>query len=76
MATTLEQIQALAEQLSLEEKKRAIEIMQELIYAETPKSELPPGTPGSFFLKFSFAPEEVDVVNRAMEECERIYPDE
>lgn len=76
MSTMLEQLQALAEQLSLEEKKRAIEIMQELIDADTSKSELPPGTPGSFFLKFSFSPEDADAIEQAIEECERVYPDE
>lgn len=77
MSTSLDQLQTLAEQLSLEEKKRAIEIMQALIDAETSKPELPPGTSGSFFLKFHIPIEDVEIMERVIQEdCEGMYPDE
>ena len=76
MSAALEQIQSLAGQLSLEEKKRAIEIMQALIDAEKPISELPLGAPGSVLLRFSLPEEDVDAMERTIQDFETVYPDE
>ena len=79
MSTTLDQLQALAEQLSLEEKKRALEFIQELVNAEPSQSDLPPGTSGSSLrnVRFSMSYEEAESVKRAiMEDRERSIHDE
>jgi hypothetical protein len=73
MSTTLEQLHALAEQLSPNDQKQVLEIMEELLHRKTPESDLPPGKPGSVLLRFSLPPEDVDAMERAiMEYCERV----
>ena len=68
MATMLEQLKALAEQLSLEEKKRGLEFIRELIKAEVGESVLPPGSPGSVLLRFSLPEEDVDAMEQTITE--------
>ena len=68
MSTPLEQLKALAEQLSLEEKKRGLEFIRELVRAETGESVLPPGSPGSVLLRFSLPEEDVDTMEQTITE--------
>lgn len=67
MATTLEQILALAEQLSPDKQKAALRYIQQLAESEgILEPELPSGTPGSFYLKFSFHPEDAERIEQAI----------
>lgn len=43
MSTTLEQIHALADQLSPDDRRQVLELMEELVYKENPGSDLPLG---------------------------------
>ncbi len=78
MATVFEELQAVVEQLSPDNQQRVLEFAQDLKQATTslPKSKLPPGTPGSVLLRFSLPLEDAEEMERALEDCERIEPDE
>ena len=80
MATTLEEIYALAEQLSPEKQREALRFMQELAETEgISKPDLPPGTPSSALLNvhFSLSEEEADAMWRViMEDRERSIQDD
>lgn len=81
MATTVEEIQSLVEQLSPEYQRRVLEIVQEMTQElqaiqSLPKSTLPPGTPGWKLLRFTVSPEDAAIMEKALEDCERIERDE
>ncbi len=81
MSNVLEKIYTLAEKLSPQDQQRALEILEELAlsHQEHPSlSKLPPGTSGKdlLALKFSMSPEDIDAMEKAIEDCERIEPDE
>ncbi len=85
MATVLEEIHKIVERLSLDQQQRVLEFAQRLtqIYRGTaplslPTTPLPPGTPGSALLQMHFisSREDAEAMERALEDCERIEPDE
>ena len=82
MSTVLERIHTLIDLLSPEQQEQVLVLMQELTQKRqevSSKSKLPPGTSGKALLalKFSLSPEEVDTMEKAIEEgCERIEPDD
>ena len=87
MATVSEEINALVERLPVDRQKWVLEYVQRLVQADQdsnrnrvalPKTPLPPGKPSSALLNFrSTLPlEDVEAMERALEDCERIEPDE
>lgn len=81
MSNTTEKIRTLVEKLSPQDQQQVLDLIEELsqMHRETGRvSELPPGTPGKALLDlhFSMSQEEVDSMERAIEDCERIDPDE
>ncbi len=81
MATIPEEIRTIVEHLSPDYQKRVLEFAQELAQtdytlASLPTTVPPPGTPGSVLMRFKLPPEDVDAMERALEDCERIEPDE
>lgn len=82
MSTILEKIKILAAKLSPEQQEQVLVLIQELAHKQQEVSstlKLPPGTPGKALLalKFSLSPEDVDAMEKAIEEdCERIEPDD
>jgi hypothetical protein len=81
MSNTTEKIHTLVEKLSPQDQQQVLDLIEELSQMHrgaTPVSELPPGTPGKALLdlRFSLSPEEVDSMEKAIEDCERIDPDE
>lgn len=76
MSTTLEQIHTLADQLSPDDRRQVLELMEELIHKKNLESTLPPGSPGSVLLRFSLPEEDVDAMELAIQEFEKVYPDE
>ena len=80
MATRLEEIHALVEQLSPDYQQRVLEFAQELAQMHQftmslPETKLPPGTPGKDLLRFKLPLEDAEAMERALEDCERIEPD-
>ncbi len=85
MENIIEQLRDLMEQLSPENQRRVLAYAQELarsqrIILSLPKTPLPPGTPGRVLLaamqNSKLAPEDIDAMEQALEDCERIEPDE
>lgn len=85
MASVLEEIHKIVERLPLDHQKRVLEFAQRLTqtYRTTvplsiPTTPLPPGTPGSALLQLRFmsSREDAEAMERALEDCERIEPDE
>jgi hypothetical protein len=83
MATIPEEIHTIVERLSPDYQRRVLEFAQELAQtdytlASLPRTPLPPGTPGSVLLKLRFmsSKEDVEAMERALEDCERIEVDE
>jgi len=85
MATVLEELNKIVEQLPPERQRRVLEFAQRLTRADQssmpltlPTTPLPPGTPGSVLqqLHFLSSQEDVEAMERALEDTERIEPDE
>ena len=81
MATPIEEIHKLFEQLSPDRQRRVLEYAQILAQTDRlatfpPTTPLPPGTPGRALLRFKLPPEDVEAMELALEDCERIEPDE
>ena len=85
MATTIEEIQALVKRMSPDRQKRVLEFARDLVQPERaisslPKTPLPPGTSGAALLTTLFnlklPIEDVEAMEKALEDCERIEPDE
>jgi phage shock protein A len=108
MATTLEELKVVVEQLSIRHQRRVLEfayelaqLQQEIVRLERkiaqlqqqkitqrepastsrlpmslPTTKLPPGRPGSALLRFTLPPEDIEAMEEALEDCERIDPDE
>jgi hypothetical protein len=77
MATPIEEINKLFEQLSPDRQRRVLEYAQNLAKTDRqapflPTTPLPPGTPGRALLRFKLPPEDVDAMELALEDCERI----
>ncbi len=85
MATTIEEIQALVKRLPPDDQQQVLEFAQGLArlhraLSSLPKTPLPPGTPGAALittlLGLKLSSEDIDAMERALEDCERIEPDE
>ncbi len=81
MATIPEEIHTIVERLSPDYQRRVLEFAQELAQtdytlASLPRTALPPGTLGSVLMRFKLPLEDVEAMERALEDCERIEPDE
>ena len=69
------------ERLSPDYQRRVLEFAQGLsqtdyTIASLPTTALPPGTPGNVLVRFKLPLEDVEAMERALEDCERIEPDE
>ena len=85
MATILEEISKIVERLSPESQQKVLEFVQKLTQADQtstplslPTTPLPPGTSGSTLLQLRFlsSREDVEAMERALEDCERVEEDE
>jgi hypothetical protein len=81
MATMPEEIRSLVERLSPDLQQQVLKFAKGLArthkdIAALPKSPLPPGTPGPTLLRFKLPSEDVEAMERALVDCERIEPDE
>ncbi|HET9920439.1 MAG TPA: hypothetical protein VFQ30_11395 [Ktedonobacteraceae bacterium] len=77
MATVPEEIFAITERLSPDDQRRVLEFAQELVQihrrrASLPRSTPPPGKPGKALLGFKLPLEDVEAMERAIEDCERV----
>ncbi len=83
-ANELAQLQQ--EIVRLEKKIAQLQLQQKITQQEPastarpplslPASKLPPGMPGSALLRFTLPPEDIEAMEEALEDCERIDPDE
>jgi hypothetical protein len=81
MATMPEEIRSLVERLSPDLQRQVLKFAKGLARTRKeavplPKTPLPPGTPGPVLLRFKLPREDVEAMERALEDCERIEPDE
>ena len=81
MASMPEEIRSLVERLSPDLQQQVLKFAKGLArthkdIAALPKTPLPPGTPGPTLLRFKLPSEDVEAMERALEDCERIEPDE
>jgi hypothetical protein len=80
MATMPEEIRSLVERLSPDLQQQVLRFAKGLArthkdIAALPKTPLPPGTPGPTLLRFKLPSEDVEAMERALEDCERVEPD-
>ncbi|HEX6484825.1 MAG TPA: hypothetical protein VF043_38770 [Ktedonobacteraceae bacterium] len=76
MATVSEELHALVDRLSLDNQRRLLELAQMLNETDPylmsfPKSKLPPTRPGSALRHFNIPLEDVEVMERALEDCDQ-----
>jgi hypothetical protein len=81
MPSVFEEIRVVVERLSPDYQLRVLKFAQELsqtdqISSSFPATSLPQGTPGSDLLGFSLPSEDAEAIEKALEDCERIDPDE
>jgi hypothetical protein len=77
MATIPEELETLLARLSEADKRRLLEYAPALASAKPfPRSPLPPGSPPDALLRIRVSPEVGEAMERALEESERIEPDE
>jgi hypothetical protein len=81
MATMPEEIRSVVEQLSPDLQRQVLKFAQRLAQSNRdtvplPKTPLPPGTPAATLLRFKLPIEDTEAMERALEDCERIEPDE
>ena len=77
MATIPEELESLLARLSAADQRRLLEYARALASAEPfPRSPLPPGTSGEALARLRAGPEVGEAIERALEECERIDPNE
>jgi hypothetical protein len=83
MATVIEKINELVEQLPPDRQEWVLEYLQRLTQTRKdhyldnlPRTPLPPGTPSSVLLNFKVTMplEAAEAMERALEDCERIEP--
>lgn len=78
MSTIAEELTALLAQLPPSEQERVLNFARDL--ARPPivvkHSPLPPGTPGSVVAQLRVSPEVGEAMQQALEDTERIWPDE
>ena len=77
MATMSDEIASLLAHLPPRDQERVLNFVRELahppVFAHTP---LTPGTPGHVVAKLRVSPEAGEAMEQALEETERIWPDE
>ena len=77
MATIAEELASLVAQLPPNEQERVLRFARELAHPPIfPHTPLPPGTPGSVVAKLRVSPEVGEAMEQALEDTERIWPDE
>lgn len=79
MATIPEEIRTIIERLSPDYQRRVLEFAQELAQTQQaatflPQAKLPPGTPGSVLMRFKLPLEDVEAMEKALEDCEKVCP--
>lgn len=81
MATVSEELHELIDHLSLDHQRRLLDFAQMLKETDPflksfPKSKLPPTKPGSALRHFNISSEDIEAMESALEDCERIDSDE
>jgi hypothetical protein len=78
MATIAEELSSILTRLSARDQERVLSFARELAHPPLafPHTLPPPGTPGHVVAKLRVSPETGEAMERALEECERIWPDE
>lgn len=77
MATIAEELASVLEQLPERDQERVLSFARYLAAPiEFPHTPLPPGTPGHVVAQLRVSPEVGEAMERAMEDGERIWPDE
>jgi hypothetical protein len=77
MATIAEELTSILANLSVRDQERVLGFARELAHPPTfPHVTPPPGTPGSVVARLRVLPEAGEAMENALEECERIWPDE
>ena len=81
MATMPEEIRSVVERLSPDLQRQVLKFAQRLTLSNRdtlplPKTPLPPGTAAATLLRFKLPLEDAEAMERALEDCERIEPDE
>lgn len=81
MATTPEEIRSVVERLAPDLQRQVLKFAQRLAQSSKdtvplPETPLPPGTPAATLLRFKLPIADAEAMERALEDCERIEPDE
>jgi hypothetical protein len=81
MATMPEEIRSLVERLSPDLQRQVLKFTKGLARTRVdrmslPTTPLPPGTPGTTLLRFKLPSEDIQAMERALIDCEKIEPDE
>jgi hypothetical protein len=77
MATTIEELLRMIDQLSPQDQERVLAYTHELAAAQhLPHTMLPPGTPGHMIANLRVSPEGGAAMEQALDDCERIDEDE
>jgi len=77
MATIVEELQALVEQLPQNEQERVLSFARALAHPPVfPHSPLPPGTPGHVVAQLRVSPEVGEAMEKALEDTEWVWPNE
>jgi len=77
MATIVEELQALVEQLPHNEQERVLSFARALAHPPLfPHSPLPPGTPGHVVAQLRVSPEAGEAMEKALEDTEWVWPNE
>ncbi len=78
--TTIEQILMIVEQLAPEKQRQVLDYARKLSSPKLASEKLPPGTPGidlnRLAMSHNIPIEDIEAMERALEDCERIEPDE
>lgn len=77
MATIAEEVNELLGRMPLDEQQRVLDYARRLANTPPfPRTPLPLGTPPDVLLALTVEPEVGEAMEQALEECERIDPDE
>lgn len=77
MATIAEELSSLLERMPSRDQERVLSFARSLANPVSyPHTPLPPGRSPDALLRIRVEPEVAEAMEKAMEECERIWPDE
>lgn len=77
MATIADELTALLAQLPQRDQERVLDFARVLAHPpDFPHTPLPEGSPPDALLRIRVDPEVGEAMEKAMQECERIWPDE